>query len=180
MTNDTTPTISGTGEVGATISVIINGETLTTTVDSSGNWSVTPTTPLDDGSYTADVTETDTTGDTTETNVPITIDTTVAANTIDIASVTDDTGVSSTDFITSDTTQTFNGTLVSVLQADERVQVSTDGGVTWTDASTQPGAGTTWSHDTTLAEGSYTVEARIIDTAGNIGATDSQAVEIDT
>ncbi|MDD5359409.1 MAG: Ig-like domain-containing protein, partial [Sulfurovaceae bacterium] len=114
MTNDTTPTISGTGEVGATISVIINGETLTTTVDSSGNWSVTPTTPLDDGSYTADVTETDTTGDTTETNVPITIDTTVAANTIDIASVTDDTGVSSTDFITSDTTQTFNGTLVSV------------------------------------------------------------------
>ncbi|WP_010118327.1 Ig-like domain-containing protein, partial [Acinetobacter sp. P8-3-8] len=45
-TDDTTPTITGTGEPGATVEVIDNGQPLgTTTVDSAGNWTFTPDTP---------------------------------------------------------------------------------------------------------------------------------------
>ena len=42
LTNDTTPTISGTGTAGDTITVVIGGQTLTTTVAADGTWSVTP------------------------------------------------------------------------------------------------------------------------------------------
>ena len=41
--------------------------------------------------------------------------------------------------------------------------------------------GTSWSLvDTTMHPSSFTYQARIIDTAGNIGTTASQAITIDT
>jgi hypothetical protein len=56
-TVDTTPTISGTSdELGGTVSVTVSDpgglHTLSGLVDSSGNWSVTPVTPLGEGSHT--------------------------------------------------------------------------------------------------------------------------------
>ena len=50
VTNDSTPTITGTGEPGDTITVS-NGATVlgTTTVDEDGNWTFVPTIPLPDG-----------------------------------------------------------------------------------------------------------------------------------
>jgi len=112
----------------------------------------------------------------------VTIDTTLpVANTINIASITSDTGIT-TDFITSDQALIFNGTLGSALSVGERIQISFDGTI-WFDASSQPGAGTTWSHDNTgtiLGQGSYNVQVRIVDVALNIGATDTQSITIDT
>ena len=62
-TNDNTPTISGTGQAGSTIYIMNNGTQLgTTTVDVNGNWSFTPTTPLDDGSYSLRAYATDAAG----------------------------------------------------------------------------------------------------------------------
>ena len=64
------------------------------------------------------------------------------------------------------------------LAAGEKIQVSSDG-VTWHDV-TQ--AGTSWSYDDTANPhgSSFTYTARIVDTAGNIGSTTSQAITIDT
>lgn len=63
MTNDSTPTISGTGQVGSTIHIMNNGTQIgTAVVDGSGNWSFTPTAPLDDGSYSLRAYATDTAG----------------------------------------------------------------------------------------------------------------------
>lgn len=114
----------------------------------------------------------------------ITIDTTPPiANTINIAGITDDTGVDGNDFITYDSRLNINGTMNNALGADEYVQISFDGGSTWQNVSTQPGSGTSWSHDhtaTLLTDGEYGMQVRIIDIAGNLGATDSQTLIVDT
>src|SRR4029453_7480122 len=70
----------------------------------------------------------------------ITIDTTAPAA-VDITAITDDTGTPG-DFVTSDTTLTVSGTH-GALGADEKVQVSSDGGLTWSDVTTSDA--TTWS-----------------------------------
>jgi VCBS repeat-containing protein len=65
VTNDTTPTLSGTGEAGDTITIFDNGVKISTvTVDGSGNWSFTPTTPLSEGPHTLSVQQTDPAGNT--------------------------------------------------------------------------------------------------------------------
>lgn len=62
-TNDNTPTISGTGQAGSTIHILNNGTQIgTAIVDGAGSWSFTPTTPLDDGSYSLRVYATDAAG----------------------------------------------------------------------------------------------------------------------
>ena len=65
-TPDTTPTITGTTDVppGSTVTVVVtdNGgktQTLTGTVQPDGSYSVTPTTPLVEGPYTAEASVTD-------------------------------------------------------------------------------------------------------------------------
>ncbi|MBQ4858881.1 retention module-containing protein, partial [Pseudoalteromonas sp. MMG007] len=72
VTNDSTPTISGTSdaEVGTSITVVITDEngveqTLTTTVDASGNWEVTPQTDLNEGDNTIEVSVSDEAGNIT-------------------------------------------------------------------------------------------------------------------
>ena len=107
----------------------------------------------------------------------VTLDTTAPAETLAITAIASDTGSSSSDFTTSDTTLTVSGTN-GALAAGEKIQVSSDGGTTWTDVVQN---GTSWSLvDTTVHPSSFIYQARIIDTAGNIGTTASQAVTIDT
>ena len=87
-----------------------------------------------------------------------------------------DTGTAG-DFITSDTTLTVSGTN-GALGAGEKMQVSSDGGTTWSDVTQDA---TTWSFaDPTSHASSFTYQARVVDAAGNVGNTDSQAVTIDT
>ena len=78
ITSDNTPTISGVTDPGATVTVTvpITGETLTTTADDKGNWQITPTQPLPDGSIPVHITATDAAGNPTSTTLPLIIDTT--------------------------------------------------------------------------------------------------------
>lgn len=58
-TQDTTPVIEGTGDPGATVDVIVDGELIgQSTVDESGNWRFEPTTPLAPGDHTITATQT--------------------------------------------------------------------------------------------------------------------------
>src|SRR5205814_10517835 len=53
ITNDNTPTLSGTGEPGSTITVYVDGVAAgTDTVDNDGNWSIKLRRALDGGTYT--------------------------------------------------------------------------------------------------------------------------------
>ena len=62
-TNDPTPAITGSGAPpGATVTITVEGQTLTTTVNPDGTWSVTPPIPLTPGPHTVVVTITDLAG----------------------------------------------------------------------------------------------------------------------
>ena len=88
-----------------------------------------------------------------------------------------DSGVAD-DFQTNDTTLTVSGSLEKAIASDERVEISTDGGATWTTATVD---GTNWSfEDPTAQDASFTYEARIAGPGDSVGATAEQAVTIDT
>ena len=97
--------------------------------------------------------------------------------TIEISDISDDSGQPG-DFITTDTSLVISGTLSAALQADEFVEVSTDGGLNWNLASLDAQV---WSFDdrsNIKGLGEFIVIARVVDLAGNIGAVDSQRVSI--
>ena len=76
-TNNTTPTLTGTAEANATVTVVVNGQTYTTNAEANGNWSVDVTAELTDGDYTVSVTATDASGNTSAANTgALAIDTT--------------------------------------------------------------------------------------------------------
>ncbi|HGH4649194.1 Ig-like domain-containing protein [Enterobacter cloacae subsp. cloacae] len=111
----------------------------------------------------------------------VTVDTVApdAAITVSVDNITVDTGFDNNDFLTSSTSYTLHGTLGAELGAGEYVQVSMDGGTTWVYATV---SGTQWSYNDTrtLTDGSYNYQVRVVDQAGNVGATTSQAVTVDT
>ncbi|WP_414926531.1 BapA/Bap/LapF family prefix-like domain-containing protein, partial [Pseudomonas zeae] len=138
---------------------------------------------LTDGSYTF-VTRVISAGGTpsvvsTQVVVIDTVTPDVASQTVAITRISDDTGLSDSDFVTTDKTLTVSGSLGVTLAAGESVEVSVDGGATWVKASV---SGTAWSVDlggTPLVEGSYTLQTRVVDVAGNVGAVASQSLQID-
>ncbi|PZX33955.1 putative secreted protein (type I secretion substrate), partial [Cupriavidus phytorum] len=175
-TDDSTPTLAGTADAGSTIS-IFNGTTLlgTTVADATtGAWSFTPTTPLTDGPYALTATATDAAGNTSAPTAAfnLTVDTVAPTATVAVTALTDDTGATG-DWITADTTPVVSGTLSAALAANERLEVSIDGGATWTDAVV---TGTTWQWfpPGQLADGTYTIITHVTDSAGNIGAVTTQ------
>ncbi|WP_432286014.1 BapA-related adhesin SiiEA [Shigella flexneri] len=178
--------ISGTttAPVGQTLTLTLNGKTYTTTVQTGGSWSYTlgsaDVTALADGNaYVINASVSNAIGNTGSSNHTITVDLSAPAMGINIDSLQADTGLSSSDFITSVSPVVVNGSLTAALASNETAQISIDGGVTWT---TLTVTGTTWRYNDsrTLTDGNYLYQVRVIDAAGNVGATDSQNVVIDT
>ena len=183
ITNDNTPTITGTkGDVGATVTVKaqISGGPLVTlgtaVVAANGTWSITPSATLPDGVYS--ITTSSVLGGVTST-LPaynVTIDTVSAAPTaLDLATPSD-TGISSTDNITSDNTPTITGS-ASPNSTVELFDGTTSLGIVTADASGN------WSFTptTALPDKVYNVTAKATDVAGNISpASALLAITIDT
>ena len=113
------------------------------------------------------------------TAAPVTVDTVAPTAAVAITAIATDSGTSSSDYVTNDTTLTVSGTH-GPLGSGEKVQVSSDGGASWADVTTSTAS--TWSYtDPTPHATSFTYKVRIVDAAGNVGAnTASQAVTIDT
>ncbi|WP_434058124.1 Ig-like domain-containing protein [Enterobacter ludwigii] len=185
LTSSTSYTLNGTlgAQPGAGEYVQVSMDGGTTWVNATVNgtqWSYNDTRTLTDGSYNYQVRVVDLAGNVgATTSQTVTVDTHAPQYGITIDSISEDTGQSGTDFITMDTTLTLNGSLGSALANDERVQISLDGGNTWTDATV---TNQRWSYTDTrdLADGDYTYQVRIIDQAGNVGSTSSQVVTVDT
>ncbi|WP_370964939.1 Ig-like domain-containing protein [Enterobacter wuhouensis] len=185
LTSSTSYTLNGTlgAELGAGeyVQVSMDGGTTWVYATVSGTqWRYSDTRTLSDGSHNYQVRVVDQAGNVGATTAQdVTVDTQAPQYGITIDSISEDTGQSSSDFITMDTTLTVNGSLGSALASDERVQISLDGGNTWTDATV---TNQRWSYTDTrdLADGDYTYQVRIIDQAGNVGSTSSQVVTVDT
>ncbi len=185
ITNDTSLTVSG--SLNAPLSVdekaqiSIDGGTtwVDVTMLTPTTWAYTDPTVRTNGtfSYLARVVDlAGNTGPGTDTQ-SVTIDNSAPTSVLAITAITDDSNVA-TDFFTNDTTLTVSGTLSTPLNSGEKVQVSSDGGATWNDATNTP---TTWSYvdPTVRTDGPFTYEARIIDLAGNTTVPVSQVVVID-
>jgi VCBS repeat-containing protein len=154
-----------------------NGTTVlgTATADpTTGAYQVNLSTPQLNGEQLK-VTATDTDGESLPT--PVTApDTTPPENiTVDITGISDDTGTTG-DFVTLDNTLTVTGTISRALETGEKVEVQING--VWT-AVTMTTA-TTWTitDPTAHSVSNVTYNARVTDTANNVGATDSQVVKV--
>lgn len=177
ITGDGTPTVEGTAEANASVTVLNNGTTVgSTTAGAGGGWSFTFTSTLADGSYAITAVQTDSAGNTSAASsaLNITVDTTAPTTLAppDLLAASD-LGISSTDNITSATTQTIggstaNGDVVSVI-----VGGTTVGAVT--------AAGGSWTYALSLSAGSYAVTASVTDAVGNAGPTSTAlGIVVDT
>ena len=191
--SDGTPVVVGLAGTGAaagdTLTINWGSQTVTYTLlaaDISGN-SATVTVPLatiaaqGNGTFNVTARLTDVAGNAgpNSTATPVTVDTAAPTAEVAITAIATDSGTSSSDYVTNDTTLTVSGTH-GALGAGETVQVSSDGGASWADVTTSTAS--TWSYtDPTTHGTSFTYQVRIVDTVGNVDAnTDSQAVTIDT
>ena len=177
MTNDTTPTFSGTGSVGDLISIYLGNNPAplgTATVGADGKWSFTPGDPINPDSYQITITATDPAGNVSLPSNAITLNidiTPPAAPTI--IAVNDNVGTIQGNLapgaITDDTTPTIRGTgtdgdTITLYNGSTIIGTTTVVGATW---SITPG--------TALANGSYTLTAIATDAAGN-ASTPSNSV----
>ncbi|MBN1206591.1 MAG: adhesin, partial [Myxococcaceae bacterium] len=157
VTNDSTPTITGTAEPHSTVTVRLNDSVVgTATADEAGGWSLTPATPLADGPYTAVAVAADPAGNTSPASdsVRFTIDATPPDTTI-TAGPSDG---------TLDTTATFD---FSANEAGVTYECSLDGAAFA--ACSDP---VTFQE---LAVGEHTLQVRALDSVGNMDATPSSA-----
>ncbi len=170
-TNDSQPTLNGTGEVGSTIRIFDNNVQIgTAVVSAAGTWTFTPATALGEGLHQLSLSAVDAAGNASATTTlfELTVDT-IAPTAPAIVSVTDDqtpgTGALTSGQATNDTLPTLAGTAeagATVRILDNGVQI----GVTTAD---QNGA---WSFTpgTELANGSHTLTTTATDAAGNVSA----------
>ncbi|WP_245609635.1 Ig-like domain-containing protein, partial [Trabulsiella guamensis] len=170
MTNDNTPTLSGTGVANGIISVYDNGTLIgTTTVASNGSWSFTPDTALNDGNHNFTATVTDTVGRVSPATggFNIVVDTTVPSAVSDLL-ITDDVGAKTGPVNNNDTTDDNTPTISGKAEADSTVSIIDNGTVIGTAVADING---NWSFTpgAPLANGPHDITTKVTDTAGNTG-----------
>ncbi|MNH72213.1 hypothetical protein D3C73_243720 [compost metagenome] len=176
--------ITGTSDaLGQTVTVSLNGHEYIGQVSELGVWSVTVGSAdmlsLSEGTAVISAQTTNTLGNSASTTRSIEVDLTAPVATVSIDTITTDTGLSSTDFVTADNTFTLSGHITGALGAGETAQISLDGGSTWQGLVL---INDQWSlaNQTALADGSYSYYVRVVDLAGNTGVITQQTVVVDT
>ncbi|WP_460826505.1 Ig-like domain-containing protein, partial [Massilia terrae] len=108
-----------------------------------------------------------------------TLDMTAPTTTVSSLAFSNDTGASTSDFITNSTAQTVSGVLSANTVQGEVVRVSIDNGATWQTASNVVGQKTFSLSGVTL-QGNNTLKVQVEDAAGNAGQAISQSYVLDT
>ncbi|NOU52358.1 tandem-95 repeat protein [Pseudoalteromonas sp. JBTF-M23] len=181
ITNDATPTLSGTAESGSTVNLysdqVGGGATsIGSATATGGNWQITTSTLASGTAHSITAKATDSANNTSASSaaLSVTIDTTAPTtpSTPDLATASDS-GSSSTDNLTNDTTPTFTGT--GTTGDTITIISSVDGSV----GSAVVSSGQ-WSITTSaLSSGAHTITARASDTAGNVTDSSGLSVTID-
>ena len=159
LTNDVTPTISGTGTTGDIIQVTMpgTGEVLSTAVAADGKWSVTPAMDMASGTVTA--TAKDVHGNTSAPQtLSLAIDASIATPSLSLVC---DSGGSAGDKVSKDATLALGN-----LETGALVEYSTNGN--------------TWTTSFTPKEGANTVTVRQSDAAGNVAESSTLHFTLDT
>jgi large repetitive protein len=183
LTNDTTPTLTGTAEAGSTVTLYdTDGTTvLGMATATGGNWSITSS-ALSEGAHSVTAKASDSAGNVSVASsaLSITIDTTAPAKPAvpDLAAASD-TGTSNSDNITNLNNITLQGAAGSVeANVSVHARSDVDGGLTNTTANSDG----SWSLAVTgLVENTHQLTIQVTDTAGNQSVySDPISVVIDT
>ena len=175
--SDATPTLSGVAEAGSTVTILNNGDVLTTlTVPSGGNWSYTPATALSEGSHTLSVSVTDAAGNvSTSTSATVIVDT-LAPDDLTLTA-SNNNGSTPVTIADGDTTNDNTPLLRGVAEAGSVVTIRLDGDVV---ASLTVGSSGNWSYTSAaLSDGSHTFSVTETDAAGNTGDALSVTLIVD-
>jgi hypothetical protein len=166
VTNDNTPTFTGTAEAGDKVEILINGAVKGSGTATGGNYSVTVS-ALDNGPYNVTARATDVAGNGGDESVAlaVTIDTQKpgAPTRVDLVS-SSDLGASDTDNVTSDNTPTFDVDA----EAGSTVKIYKGSDTTALGSAQANGSGVARVSSSQLADGSYMISATATDVAGNV------------
>jgi Ca2+-binding RTX toxin-like protein len=177
ITMDTTPTIAGKGEAGATVTVFNGAAALgKAKVNGAGVWSFT-TAALPDGVHTLKASQLDAAGNASglSDGLMITIDTIGLIPTRPDLTDASDTGISATDNLTRVTTPTFTG------KTEANASVSLQEGTTVLATGKADASGEWTLKSAILAQGAHDLTVVITDVAGNISPVSAvTTVTIDT
>jgi hypothetical protein len=170
ITNDDTPTIGGTAEVGSTVRIYNdqNNVVASLTPDAQDHWVYTFSS-LQDGSYQYTVKATDASGNESDgSSLSITIDTLApgAPTRLDLVSASD-TGPSNTDNVTNDNTPTFDVDA----EAGSTVRIFKGTDTTPLGSAVASGSGLASITSGTLQDGTHKISADATDVAGNTSAS---------
>ena len=181
-TDDTTPTLTGAGATaGDTIKVYDNGALLgTTTVQSNGSWSFTPTAPLTEGSHPLTVTATDPQGNESTPSAAYTvkIDTTAPAAPAAPVGYKDDVGAVQSASSTAPATDDARPGVLVGQNLTDTPKLYVDGVAV---AAAYDAATGTLTPSAALAEGVHSISYTLTDAAGNESArSPALSVTVDT
>ncbi|WP_034294232.1 Ig-like domain-containing protein [Herbaspirillum sp. RV1423] len=183
ITNVAGQTISGTLSAN-----LVTGESVQVSFDGGANW-VTATSTVGSnawsvnttlsGSNTFEARVTNSNGSSTAYTHTYALDTTAPSVTFSNPALSNDTGSSSTDFITNNPAQTITATLSAAPAGSDVVYGSLDNGTTWTDITSKV-SGTTLTWNGVTLTSSNTLLLKVQDAAGNDGTATSHAYTLDT
>ncbi len=181
ITNDTLPTLNGTGEPGSTVTIRLDGQDIgTAIVNNGGAWTFTPTTALGNGQHTFTVVASDAAGNTSASSpgFTFTVDTTPPpAATLD--TVSDNIGTVQVPLNSGDTTDDTLPQLQGT--APEGTTITIYDGTTLLGTAVLDGSGG-WSFTPTtpLTDGPHSLTVHATDEAGNTTISPPFELAIDT
>ncbi|MGU3522788.1 Ig-like domain-containing protein [Enterobacteriaceae bacterium C23F] len=183
LTDDRRPEIKGESQPNATVIIYDRGvEIGRTQADADGKWSMTPAADLNDGVYEFTAVVQDDAGNTSPASEAFEVIIFSGEGPTQIARLGHmgkDSGTDGNDFVTDsgDAGRLMYGTLSAELTAGQKLQVSVDGGRTWSEAMVD---GQKWAaQDMSEHFASWNVLTRVVDGA-NSGFVMQQAVTLDT
>ncbi|UST72286.1 Ig-like domain-containing protein [Pseudomonas siliginis] len=181
-TDDTTPTLAGKAEAGSTISIYDNGSLLGEVVaDANGNWSFTPTTPLNNGEHSFTVVSEDQAGNVSEpSDAYVVVIDTIAPEQPSIGGVEDNVGEITGPVESGESTDDNQPTLSGEGEPGDTVTIIDNGNVVGEVVVGEDGS---WSFtpEEELEDGEHVFEIVVTDPAGNESEpSDEYVVIVDT
>jgi len=187
ITQIVTPYYNGKATPGTKVEVLVNGYTYLDTTGPDGSYKVQIKNALPNGTYTPKITVTDLkTGlSTTSDGIPFTVDDSSSVNqpdgvaddnstaTLQITSISNDTGTSASDFITQDNTLIYEGKVNHFISNGDLVKLvlTNAAGAMLNTQYVKPAVTGAWRWDNSTVlqdDGQYTLSASVVDAAGNV------------
>ncbi|WP_140920432.1 Ig-like domain-containing protein [Limnobaculum xujianqingii] len=182
-TDDYTPTFSGKAEAGGMVILYGNGQIIgSTVVDTNGNWTFTPATPLAMGEYDFTVAAMDAAGNISDQSgsIHLILDGVVIPNFVEITHIIDDVGAVTGSLASNDVTDDARPQISGTATPGHAINIY-DGAVLLGSTVTDENGNWSFTPEVDLADGRHSFSAVAVDAAGNASSPTAEfVVTIDT